>query len=165
MASWQSGRSTSSSPSPSKCRRRSLRHLSLILLVQPVSFYWNNPVYHQICFATIQILSSARVIYLIAHLPPSSTHSARPTILRHVLVGLVIFIAAFAVWNVDNVLCVQLRRVRDALGAMGSGGRVAAWALQGHAWWHLGTGYGSYLVITGATCESATNGSDVRATC
>lgn len=54
------------------------------------------------------------------------------------ITGLTIFVMGFAIWNLDNVLCNQLRRWRRAVGL--------PWAvvLEGHAWWHLMTGLGRF---------------------
>lgn len=40
----------------------------------------------------------------------------------------------------DNLLCVQRHRFQRDMGGL-------AWLLEGHAWWHYGTGYGSYLIV------------------
>lgn len=114
-------------------------------------FYFNNPVYHQLTFAAIQILSTVRVTNLILSLPPSSVHPARGIVFRLFYTGLAIFAAGFAIWNVDNIFCNQLKAMKEVLLAQGGIVAKSAWALEGHAWWHLATGYGSYLVITGAT--------------
>lgn len=44
-------------------------------------------------------------------------------------------------FSVDNIFCNNLRQLRHQTGY--------PWAifLEGHAWWHLGTGYGAYLLI------------------
>ncbi|KAM0723161.1 hypothetical protein Q7P37_001361 [Cladosporium fusiforme] len=55
--------------------------------------------------------------------------------------GLTVFLGGFAVWNLDNAYCSQLRRWRHEVGL--------PWGilLEGHGWWHLGTGFGAYCYI------------------
>jgi hypothetical protein len=64
---------------------------------------------------------------------------------RTLLNGILTFIAAFAIWNVDNICCDSLRRAREALSPLG-------FLLEGHAYWHFGTGYGAFLIITAVLC-------------
>ena len=55
--------------------------------------------------------------------------------------GLAFYGSAFVVWNIDNIFCARIRAARAALG----------WPLkeflQLHAWWHAGTGIGTYMYI------------------
>lgn len=50
--------------------------------------------------------------------------------------GVAMFLTGFALWTIDNVYCSQLRSWRRAVGL--------PWGvvLEGHAWWHIFTGYG-----------------------
>lgn len=43
--------------------------------------------------------------------------------------------------SVDNIFCNDLRKLRHQIGY------PYAILLEGHAWWHIGTGYGAYLLI------------------
>lgn len=51
--------------------------------------------------------------------------------------GLIMFLGGFAIWNLDNAYCSTLRRWRYDVGL--------PWGilLEGHGWWHLGTGMGA----------------------
>lgn len=51
--------------------------------------------------------------------------------------GLTAFLGGFAVWNLDNEYCSVLRSWRHQIGL--------PWGilLEGHGWWHLGTGFGA----------------------
>lgn len=55
--------------------------------------------------------------------------------------GVSVFLAGFAIWGIDNVFCSTLRSWRRDIGL--------PWGilLEGHAWWHLLTGYGAYCYI------------------
>ena len=58
-----------------------------------------------------------------------------------VAVGLSIFLAGFGIWALDNQYCSVIRRWRHQVGL--------PWGilLEGHGWWHLMTGVGSYFYI------------------
>jgi hypothetical protein len=64
------------------------------------------------------------------------------------LTGIAVFAGGFAIWNIDNIFCDQLRQIRDFLGL------YLGMIVQGHGFWHLMTGYGSYLIFVSANCES-----------
>jgi dihydroceramidase len=51
--------------------------------------------------------------------------------------GLTAFLGGFAVWNLDNEYCSVLRSWRHQIGL--------PWGilLEGHGWWHIGTGFGA----------------------
>lgn len=100
-----------------------------------------NPVYHQVAFALILLSSVGRNLYLISRLP--AKHSSRQKITRTMVTGIATFALGFAIWNVDNVFCSLLRDWRVPLGMWG-------FLLQGHGYWHLMTGYGSYLILSAA---------------
>ncbi|CAD6578856.1 MAG: hypothetical protein CYPHOPRED_000689 [Cyphobasidiales sp. Tagirdzhanova-0007] len=56
--------------------------------------------------------------------------------------GAALFISAFAVWLVDCFACDSLTRAKKLVG------KPTAFLLELHAWWHLGTGFASYLLST-----------------
>ncbi|KAF2667556.1 alkaline phytoceramidase [Microthyrium microscopicum] len=55
--------------------------------------------------------------------------------------GLSSFLGGFALWNIDNIFCNQLRQWRRDIGL--------PWGilLEGHGWWHLMTGIGAYFYL------------------
>ncbi|WVQ96828.1 hypothetical protein IAU59_003935 [Kwoniella sp. CBS 9459] len=101
--------------------------------------YLPNPVYHQVAFALILLTTTTRTVYLSLALP--KTHPARSKIGSTMAWGIATFALGFAIWNVDNVFCETLRTIRDFLGPLGV-------FVEGHAYWHLMTGYGSFLIFT-----------------
>ncbi|EMF16865.1 alkaline dihydroceramidase Ydc1 [Sphaerulina musiva SO2202] len=58
-----------------------------------------------------------------------------------IILGLAMFLGAFAIWTLDNEYCGTLRKWRHEIGL--------PWGLllEGHGWWHLGTGTGAYFYI------------------
>jgi dihydroceramidase len=63
--------------------------------------------------------------------------------------GLTVFLGGFAIWNLDNIYCSKLRRWRYDIGL--------PWGLvlEGHGWWHIGTGLGAYSYIGTWSCSRA----------
>lgn len=55
--------------------------------------------------------------------------------------GVSVFLAGFAIWGIDNVFCSTLRFWRREVGM------PWGFLLEGHAWWHIFTGYGAYCYI------------------
>ncbi|KAL7423204.1 alkaline ceramidase ydc1 [Cryptotrichosporon argae] len=106
-----------------------------------------NPVYHQIAFAGLMTFTVFRSIYLLRSLPAG--HALRTAVSRTLLRGVATFVAGFAVWNVDNLFCEQLRAARRCLGGVGVG--ALGHFLEGHGYWHLMTGYGAYLIMVACT--------------
>ncbi|KAJ5476416.1 Ceramidase [Penicillium sp. IBT 31633x] len=58
-----------------------------------------------------------------------------------VIYGLSMFLGGFFIWNLDNMFCTEIRRMRRTVGL--------PWGilLEGHGWWHIMTGIGAYLYI------------------
>ncbi|KAK8918154.1 Alkaline ceramidase 3 [Metarhizium anisopliae] len=61
----------------------------------------------------------------------------------HPTPGLTVFLTGYAIWNLDNIFCSQLRGWRRQIGL--------PWAilLEGHGWWHLMTGLGMVTRLFG----------------
>ena len=54
----------------------------------------------------------------------------------------------FGLWNIDNVYCDRLKKIRGVLG-------LAAPLTQLHAWWHLLAGYATHLHIQSCILQRA----------
>lgn len=93
-------------------------------------------------FAAIMICLVFRTAYLIKSRLPEADRAAVTSLYQS---GALCFLAGFAIWNVDEQLCSWLQAGRAAVGpALGV-------LLEGHAWWHVGTGLGCYRMVTAAT--------------
>nr|ODN91694.1 dihydroceramidase [Cryptococcus depauperatus CBS 7841] len=101
-----------------------------------------NPVYHQAAFAVILITAILRTGALLLELPKG--YPARETTGRLLVRGVTIFALGFVIWNIDNVFCEQLKSIRSFVGPLGV-------LVEGHAFWHYMTGYGSFLLFTAST--------------
>jgi dihydroceramidase len=116
-----------------------------------VYLYTNDPLVHEVCYG---ILVAGMVFRSIA-----LTGQSRDPRLRGLLrTAVVWYFTGFAVWNVDNLACAHLTRLRDALEQ-----HPLLWLLapltQFHAWWHVGVGIGSYLfVLFASACRAETLG-------
>jgi len=129
---------------------------SYLLLISIVIFnvlfswsYWvyRNPVYHQFVFGSMMLINTGRSVWLTSY----SKHSnrldpqKRAEITSMFLWGVVWFLSGFFIWNLDNIFCGTLTGWKKQLGW------PAAFLLEGHSWWHLLTGVGSYLMWMGTT--------------
>ncbi|SPO29698.1 related to YPC1 - Alkaline ceramidase [Ustilago trichophora] len=133
-----------------KPRFRILLPASLIALVICITVVYlrnGNPIFHQVAYASIQIVSTLRVIHLLRN--PTSDLNTTPLgrkrkseIQQLYLFGAIIFLLGFAIWNLDNIFCYHLRQVREKVGY------PCAVLLEGHGWWHILTGWGAYCLIT-----------------
>ncbi|KAG9094999.1 hypothetical protein FS749_011336 [Ceratobasidium sp. UAMH 11750] len=123
--------------------------------VSALYLYYPNPVLHQACFATIQLTTTYRTILLFRtapkSIPPADLNAAK----HYIRSGSLLFILAFAIWNVDNIWCDAWTDLRNAFWRThsewtGFGVLVGA-VTQGHAWWHLLTGLGCSRIAIGTT--------------
>jgi dihydroceramidase len=79
-----------------------------------------NPIYHQVAFGSLQLLSVSRIIYLIKYrLPPSSEHPAKKVIGDMIIRGVALFGIAFIIWNLDNLFCDTWRSLRVQVAPFG----------------------------------------------
>lgn len=124
--------------------------LITLLIAFDILFTWSymvyrNPVYHQVVFATIILTSTARVTYLLKWSKrtlgiPVKTKS---TIGRLFSRGAALFAFGFLIWNLDNIFCDTLTRWKVYVGW------PLAFLLEGHSWWHVLTGAGTYYMFIG----------------
>uniref|UniRef100_A0A0W0F1J5 Alkaline phytoceramidase n=1 Tax=Moniliophthora roreri TaxID=221103 RepID=A0A0W0F1J5_MONRR len=136
---------------------RTKNHVAALLLFD-VLFTWSyslyrNPVYHQMVFAILVISCALRIAYLLKaspvrdRVPPNKKKS----IARVFFTGAFTFAFGFLVWNLDNIFCDFLS------GLKGLVGYPLAFCLEGHSWWHILTGLGTYYMFVGIQCETYTS--------
>ena len=138
----------------------------LTLYHQLYYHYLQDPVFHQNAFAIITAIVLFRSMYVMeVNIRPSLrarwgtvpykeaetkperiANAQRDTqIVKEmwllVGLGLSIFLGGFGIWALDNQYCSTLRRWRHHIGL--------PWGilLEGHGWWHLMTGIGSYFYL------------------
>ncbi|KZT55676.1 alkaline phytoceramidase [Calocera cornea HHB12733] len=113
----------------------------LDVLISVIYFWYPNPVFHQLAYAFIQLLTTMRSYALLQRLPTA----VRKHCTHLLLSGTFIFLLGFAIWNVDNQFCDALTRYR------GHYGDVVGAFTQGHAWWHVFTGIGGSRTVVGTS--------------
>ncbi|KAJ3797928.1 ceramidase [Lentinula aff. detonsa] len=111
---------------------------------------YRNPVYHQVVFAILIISCAIRIAYLLKWSP---VRTRIPDDKKHVIAsmfttGALTFAFGFFVWNLDIIFCDTLTRWKQIVGW------PAAFLLEGHSWWHLLTGLGTYYMFIGIQCET-----------
>ncbi|KAJ8523363.1 hypothetical protein ONZ45_g222 [Pleurotus djamor] len=130
----------------------SFRSKALIaaLVAFDVLFTWSyylyrNPVYHQVVFATLLIFVTLRVMTYLRSPHARNTIPEHKTaqITRLFSTGVVSFATGFLIWNLDNIFCDTITRWKGSLGW------PAAFLLEGHSWWHVLTGLGTYYKSIG----------------
>ncbi|KAF7951890.1 hypothetical protein EAE96_007187 [Botrytis aclada] len=151
---------------------RQVLAFSLIFLSVFITLYYHylqDPDFHQNAFALLTATVLFRSMYVmevnirpslrekyatteLSHEHPDTSHSDRVAnetrqyeILKEmwlmVGLGLSIFLGGFGIWSLDNHYCSTVRQWRHEIGL--------PWGLllEGHGWWHLMTGIGSYFYL------------------
>jgi Ceramidase len=79
---------------------------------------YRNPVYHQIIFASLIIITALRITYILqlsdaSHRIPAK---ARKAIIHFFSTGAALFALGFLIWNVDNIFCYTLTMWKVNIG-------------------------------------------------
>ncbi|KAG8998272.1 hypothetical protein FRB94_006970 [Tulasnella sp. JGI-2019a] len=126
--------------------------LKMLITAIPIGFSWlylcfPHPLLHQVAFAGMQVVSVLQGVRLFESLPSATAEQRRmvSACKYHFFVGAGVFLLGFAIWNVDNLFCVQLTAFRSKHG------EIAGALTQGHAWWHLLTGLGGSRLFSALT--------------
>ncbi|KAF8257756.1 ceramidase [Lactarius quietus] len=69
----------------------------------------------------------------------------KAAILGALKTGLLLFLFGFFVWNLDNIFCGSWTQVKRSVGW------PIAFFMEGHAWWHIFTGLGTFHLTQGIT--------------
>ncbi|KAG0151996.1 hypothetical protein CROQUDRAFT_650577 [Cronartium quercuum f. sp. fusiforme G11] len=111
-----------------------------------------NPVFHQLAYAFLQISFTIVMYFTLRdglYTTPQEKRN-RADVIQCVVRGSTIFLGGFLIWNIDNIFCDQISQIKQAIGT------PLSFILEGHAWWHLATGTGAYLIIVGVQLLSCT---------
>ncbi|KIJ53491.1 hypothetical protein M422DRAFT_25363 [Sphaerobolus stellatus SS14] len=104
---------------------------------------YRNPVFHQAVFATLMLTVGVRTTILCRRPSTPIALESKRRIIRIFWTGSFFFLFGFLIWNLDNIYCETISGWKAALGW------PAAFLLEGHAWWHLLTAIGTYLMLVG----------------
>lgn len=136
---------------PSWYRRSPLGHYAVAILITAIYVISPTPILFQICYGVMTLLVAVTLHLYANHL--EAQHGPSISTVRRLLKRAAVFlIVAFAIWNVDNVWCDQLRSWRNE--------RLPALLrplLQLHAWWHVLTmisGTHSLVAVVVAWCRT-----------
>ena len=108
-----------------------------------VAYVWlQAPIFHQTCYGSM-------VLYLTVNCLRAAWQQRHDRQLgSYIVTAVVLFLAAWGLWNIDIYFCKELQDLRAQMG-------VWAPLLELHGWWHVLTGYSSYLQIVFSTLVQA----------
>ncbi|KAF8603721.1 alkaline phytoceramidase [Ceratobasidium sp. AG-I] len=119
---------------------------------------WPHPVIHQVCFGAIMLTIAYRLVIILRD--PGHSPDAKSDAKYYIFTGVLLFIFAFGIWNVDNMFCDFWTHIRTKLwGDVASPSfktpsllaAVVGAVTQGHAWWHILTGLACARIAAGAS--------------
>jgi dihydroceramidase len=112
--------------------------LGLPTLITLIYLCYPNPLFHQFSYGVLQVYITYKLQILRRKLPPDSKLNRDCTTLLNS--GVVLALLAFGIWNVDNVWCDDITRMRE--------NRWWSVLTQGHAWWHILAACAANRVVT-----------------
>jgi len=109
-----------------------------------------NPLYHQCVFAALMVATMVREGQLLFWSEASRTipDKKKATIVEVLRTGGCTFLLGFFIWNLDNIFCRPWTPIKHAVGW------PTAFFMEGHAWWHVLTGLGTFYIFQGITLLS-----------
>ncbi|KAJ1908242.1 alkaline ceramidase ydc1, partial [Tieghemiomyces parasiticus] len=118
-------------------------------LVTAIYLYNRDPVFHQVSYALEVAVIVFRNAYLLSCIPAATSNQlarnggqcTRAVLQRLFTQSAATFLLGFALWNVDNIFCPQLRYIRSQVGT------PFDTLFQLHGWWHIFTALGCYYCI------------------
>ncbi|CAH7670845.1 ceramidase [Phakopsora pachyrhizi] len=115
------------------------------LIVTIIYLRYPNPVFHQVSYAFIQLLSTIRVAITLRNMPQLTIQDQRnrKDAMKCEFIGTGLFLTGFLIWNIDNLFCDKISQLKEYLGS------PLSFIIEGHAWWHLLTGAGAYFIVVG----------------
>jgi len=108
-------------------------------LITAIYLAYPYPIFHQVSYAILQLLVTYRLQELRQRLPDGS--KLRQDCTHLLKTGAALTVVAFAIWNMDNILCDDITSWRSRVGPIGV-------ISQGHAWWHILVACGSNRMVT-----------------
>ncbi|AEO54394.1 hypothetical protein MYCTH_2088965 [Thermothelomyces thermophilus ATCC 42464] len=129
-------------------RVRALIAIALVGLAVFITVYYlyaKDPVFHQVAYGLLTAGTIFRGFYVMeTDLRPRLRQRKQPTecdeymlrMYKLAVTGILMFLAGFFIWNMDNIFCHHLTGAKNKL--------LLPWSvvLEGHGWWHILTGLG-----------------------
>lgn len=100
-----------------------------------VYLVWKNPTFFFYCYGVLVFFIVVQTVRVITQIKPSDRNDG---LFR---VALTLFLGGFGLWLIDFHFCPVLRSIRAKLSY------PLSEIFQFHAWWHLGSFFGTYLYI------------------
>jgi len=94
-----------------------------------------NPTFHEAAYGCLVFIMLAYDLHL-------NTHQKSKVGWRIFITGIIMYGVGFALWNVDNHFCNNLKNIRSSIPF-----HFLAPFTQLHGWWHILAGYASHLHI------------------
>jgi hypothetical protein len=87
-------------------------------LIPDNSIVYRNPVYHQVLFATLMLVTAIRIHHLLRRSNASKRipEEVKSSIATTFATGTGVFALGFFIWNLDNIFCTALTRQKIAIG-------------------------------------------------
>lgn len=73
--------------------------ITLVTFITVAYVYSGNPVFHQVAYGLIQLVSTTQIVYLLNSQKTKLTKEERFQIKRIFAVGSALFLTAFAIWK------------------------------------------------------------------
>ncbi len=125
--------------SPAVSRGTTAGIFAVVGLLSAIYIRTGDILHHVYSFNTMILLVGARTIYLIYGAARPELESARLVKLFGRAVA--ILVVAYILWQLDLEKCLELRRLRQAVGLLW------AWLFEFHGWWHVLTALGASTYI------------------
>ncbi|KAK3311191.1 ceramidase [Chaetomium strumarium] len=123
--------------------------VGLAVFITVYYLYAKDPVFHQVAYGVLTAGLIFRGFYVMERQLRPKLSQRRPVesdrymreMYKLALTGILMFLAGFFIWNVDNIFCHHLTATKNAI--------LLPWSvlLEGHGWWHILTGLGAYHMI------------------
>ncbi|KAL2132571.1 hypothetical protein VTI74DRAFT_3626 [Chaetomium olivicolor] len=118
--------------------------VGLAVFITVYYLYAKNPVFHQVAYGVLTACTIFRGFYVmesdlrpkLAQRNPAECDRHMREMYKLAVTGILMFLAGFFIWNVDNIYCHHLTTTKKQL--------LLPWSvvLEGHGWWHILTGLG-----------------------
>ncbi|KAK4454667.1 ceramidase-domain-containing protein [Podospora aff. communis PSN243] len=124
--------------------------------------YAKDPVFHQVAYGLLTLSSTIRGFYVtevdvksaLRKRVPEEVDQRMHQIRTLAVSGIVMFLAGFFIWNMDNIFCHHLVHARNQI--------QLPWSvvLEGHGWWHILTGLAYHLILWRVWVNTCLNGKE-----
>ncbi|KAK3902726.1 ceramidase-domain-containing protein [Staphylotrichum tortipilum] len=119
--------------------------VGLAVFITVYYLYAKDPVFHQVAYGLLTAVTVFRGFHVmerdlrpgLSQRNPAECGPLMRRMYRLALTGMLMFLAGFFLWNMDNIFCHHLTATKNSM--------KLPWSvvLEGHGWWHILTGLAS----------------------